>query len=151
MAKFNYSGRFWSVEFVRLSEVRPHLTELLSIIHDHGVKLRLMRHGKPVAALISNEDFQELLDAGTLARFGPIHPVTGKDMGPYWVKETGWKPGMAFQWTKTSAVVSDTPIDAAVADLVMDAVSMAAPEDTPAPQDAPTPEPKKKRWFLGKG
>lgn len=165
MTEFNHSGRYLSVQYVPLSQVRPNLTELLTLIREHGFKMRLMRHGKPVATLISNSDFRRLQDATDLALLGPIHPVTGKAMGIEWVKENGWTPGMAFQWTKTGAVVSDAVVPntgagdspalrqtgEAIAENVLAMVSGASKRDAPETKAAPTPAPRKKRWFWGRG
>jgi len=75
-----------------MGQVRRHLAQLVARIEQHGTKIILRRHGKPVAAIVSMDDFGRIWEIEDEEILGPRDPETGRRMGARWVRETGWKP-----------------------------------------------------------
>ncbi|MCP5039047.1 MAG: type II toxin-antitoxin system Phd/YefM family antitoxin [Rhodobacteraceae bacterium] len=75
-----------------MGQVRRHLALLIARVEHHGTKIILRRHGKPVAAIVSMDDFHRIWEIEDEEILGPRDPDTGRRMGAQWVRETGWKP-----------------------------------------------------------
>lgn len=77
---------------VDLGQFRAQLSRLVSSVEQREQRVILWRHGAPVAALVSLEDFDRLWSWEDEEIFGPKDEETGRPMGMSWVKRTGWTP-----------------------------------------------------------
>jgi prevent-host-death family protein len=75
---------------INLSELRPRLTEMIGEVRYGGQKVIIWRHGRPVAALMSMDDFARVWDELDDEAMGPAAPVTRNRPGPRWVRLTRW-------------------------------------------------------------
>ena len=79
---------------VNMTDVRPHLSELIGKAEHGGEKMVILRFGQPVAALVSMADFErieEVIDEETL---GPRNPETGRRRGNALIRATDVLKGL---------------------------------------------------------
>ncbi len=105
MAKLQLFPRPGLVERVSMTQLRPHLREVVAVLGTHGTRFLITHHGRQVAALVSVADFWRIWEDEELELYGPKNPETGRRPGGQWVAATGWKKGMAVRWTEAGPMV----------------------------------------------
>ena len=66
---------------VKLTDVRPHLSELIGQVEFGGKKIVIERFGRPTAALVSMADLKRIREAEEDKIAEPVDPVTGSHLG----------------------------------------------------------------------
>lgn len=77
--------------YVRLTDARLNLTEMIKRTVNGEERMILTRHGKPVVALVTVNELHRIWADEEYELYGPINPDTGKRYGWDWVARTGWK------------------------------------------------------------
>ena len=67
---------------VHTTQVRPRLTELFGRVLYRGEKVIILRHGKPIAALVSMADLNRIWEKEDDALYGPRDAISGRRRGP---------------------------------------------------------------------
>ncbi len=66
---------------VNLTDVRPHLSELIGEVEFGGKKVIIERFGRPTAALVSMDDLKRIWAEEDKERSGAVNPETGRRRG----------------------------------------------------------------------
>ncbi len=66
---------------VKLTDVRPHLSELIGQVEFGGKKVIIERFGRPTVALVSMDDLKRIWVEEDKERSGPVNPETGRRRG----------------------------------------------------------------------
>lgn len=77
---------------VDLAQFRSRISGFVTSVERGDGRVILWRHGVPVAAVVSLEDFDRLWAWEDEELFGPKDAETGRPKGAVWVKATGWAP-----------------------------------------------------------
>lgn len=105
MAKLQLFPQPGLLERVSMTQLRPHLREVVAVAGTHGTRFLITHHGRQVAALVPVADFWRIWEDEELELYGPKNPETGRRPGGQWVAATGWKKGMAVRWTEAGPMV----------------------------------------------
>ena len=100
---FPYPAR---VNRISMTQLRPHLSEVVGLLISHQCKFQITHHGRTVGAIVPVRDFWRIWDDEELDLYGPKDPKTGKRPGQTWVRETGWQRHMHVEWTEAGPVVN---------------------------------------------
>lgn len=77
--------------YVRLTDVRLNLTEMIKRTLNGEERMIITRHGKPVVALVTINELHRIWADEDYELYGPVNPETGHRHGAAWVARTGWK------------------------------------------------------------
>ncbi|MDA5092487.1 type II toxin-antitoxin system Phd/YefM family antitoxin [Aliiroseovarius sp. KMU-50] len=83
--------------YIRLTDVRLNLTEMIRRTLKGEERMIITRHGKPIVALVTINELHRIWADEDYELFGPVNPETGKRYGRDWVARTGWKRPLSEQ------------------------------------------------------
>ncbi len=76
--------------YVRLTDVRHNLTEMIKRTLKGKERMIITRHGRPVVALVTMNELHRIWADEDYELYGPVNPETGSRYGAAWVARTGW-------------------------------------------------------------